>query len=241
MSDEKKKSSDGNRTAIESVAGLLDPNVRVLGEKAGSEFASRVPSTHWSRSKTAERVFGVARQWVVSISRNLNPFLSTVVKKSMDFFDHASGEIFGHGTEKHSPGKSSAPTLEKAFDGWMENFFKDADARFKAAKPDELNALGKSLKDEFAIRKELLEALKKEFEKPEVKEETKSEPPIDWKAKSVEFNAKWHRKLKKLERKIRAWTRRQKAKAAVITPETSFDRVLSNPFRLLKVLAGVKP
>ena len=54
-------------------------------------------------------------------------------------------------------------------------------------------------------------------------------------------NAKWHVEVERLQHNLEVWARREKAAAAARRKVTAFDRVLENPFRLLKLLVWMKP
>src|SRR3989344_3979209 len=202
MSDDKKNKDDAKKKIVSSLSGAIDPEIRVAGEQFGAWLASVIPTDNWLRSKAAERVFGILREWAESNIEKLGPIGSATGEKFTDFLDHASGEIFGRGTEKHLTTKPTKPssTLEKAVDGWTNDFFKSAGERLKKAKPDELDELKKRLTKEFKIRRALLKMMEKEFEKPEAKEEVKGEPPIDWAVKLHKewgtTNSKWEDWLK---------------------------------------------
>ena len=217
MSDDKKTKDDAKKKIASSLSGAIDPEIRVAGEQFGAWLASVIPSDNWLRSKGAERVFGILRQWAEANVEKLGPIGSAVGEKLTDLLDHASGEIFGLGTEKHS-GEKPASMFEKAVDGWTKDFFKDAGERLEKAKPDELDELKKRLGKEFEIRKALLAMMKKEFEKPEAKEEAKNESTVDWAAKLEKFNAEWTTSLVDWKRSLNE--RREKLKSVRETMET---------------------
>jgi|SRR3989338_8649082 len=150
------------------VSAVVDPALRKLAER----FASSVSEDSWLRSEFAERFLAGLKGLAESYKGT--GVSGVVTEKATDFFDFASGDLFGKGGEK----KSAADVLQ----GWMNKFFSDAGKRLeKAANPEAELA---KIKQEFAARMEVLrmiEAAAKELaeEKKAAAKPAKPVQPIE--------------------------------------------------------------
>lgn len=231
MSDKTKIGDEKKRVIASSVSGAVDPEIREAGERFGQWIVSLIPDDSWLKSKACERVFGVLRQWAENQIQYLGPVGSAVAEKITDLLDHASGEVFGRGTERHGDDKDeSASMLEKATNGWMQDFFKDVAARFKAAPVAEHAALRERIVREFQVRAELIKQLKEEFApKPGAK------PADPTTAISRGTSKSWSKALAEWEGELEMWRKqikRRRAKTKKWEPH-SVVRFFAWPFTFL--------
>lgn len=147
------------------VSAIADPALHKLAER----FTSSISEDSWFRSEFAERLLaglkGLAEGYKVPGVAGL------VVEKATDFFDFASGDLYGKG------GKGSGSATSAAH-GWLNRFVKNMEKSLREAPKDKLAEIQARLQQEFTIVKEFVRMVE-EAEKESAPEKKPPGKPIE--------------------------------------------------------------
>ncbi|MBI4993572.1 hypothetical protein HZC33_01250 [Candidatus Wolfebacteria bacterium] len=171
------------------LVGILDPEIRKLAEK----MVEGVPKNSFFRSEKFERILGIFKGWLESKSKGKSPGMAMAIEKFTDFLNFVGVSLSVKTCNDAGSGKKEKKVVEIA-DDWMSSFFKEASDRI--AKSSDPKTEFARLKEEFELRLQILELVKKAQEeaqsKQEVFEPAEPRPEKSWDELFVFCNEKFN-------------------------------------------------
>ena len=163
--------ADMQISLLNAFAGIADPELRRLAEKAVKRFDASIPDESLLRSEFAERFFGFLKGFIESQSRKLNPLSDAGIEKVIDLLDFAAADFF------YENGRAANSIAQD----WMRKSLERADERINdAVDADAMRDELEQFRTEFEVRKQIV-VMVEDAVAGQIQDELKC--PIDWDAK----------------------------------------------------------